>query len=403
VATGQLQVVDVMSAELDELTRVLTDAIHEHLDELDDDLRVMTAQSVRANLGLIVVMLREGAAPASAVAPEEARSYVREYVRRGLGTEVLQRAYRTAQAALSHLVLNRVRVLTDDPDDLVTLAGDFNDFLFAWVEELERQILAVYLREREDWVRGATAQRAALVRTILDGARIDVTATSRRLEYELERPHVGYVIWAPDDESEAPTAEMRRMAAAVAEALLARDSLIVELGPHLACWSTAGSRPAPARLTGLPRFTGLGATIGTPARGVDGFRLSHQEALMARRVARLAGSSEAFTPYSDVALESLALHDVDEARRFVERELGPLVADDAAARRMSATIRIFLEESSSFVRAARRLGVHENTVAYRVRRAEELMGRPLAGRRLEVSMALRLSDLLRRSSHEAAD
>ena len=166
-----------MSAELDELTRVLTDAIHEHLDELDDDLRVMTAQSVRANLGLIVVMLRDGAAPGSAVAPEEARSYVREYVRRGLGTEVLQRAYRTAQAALSHLVLNRLRVLTDDPDDLVTLAGDFNDFLFAWVEELERQILAVYLRERDDWLRGASAQRAALVRTILDGARSGVTAT----------------------------------------------------------------------------------------------------------------------------------------------------------------------------------------------------------------------------------
>ena len=273
---------------------------------------------------------------------------MREHVRRGLGTEVLQRAYRTAQAALSHLLLNRLRVLTDDPDDLATLAGDFNDFLFAWVEELERQILAVYLREREDWLRGATAQRAALVRTILDGARIDVTATSRRLEYELERPHVGYVIWAPDDESEAPTTEMRRMAAAVAEALLARDSLIVELGPHLACWSTAGSRPAPARFSGLPRFAGLSATVGTPARGVNGFRLSHQEALMARRVARLAGSSDALTTYSDVALESLTLHDVDEARRFVERELGPLVADDAAARRMGATIRVFLEESSSF-------------------------------------------------------
>ena len=62
---------------------------------------------------------------------------------------------------------------------------------------------------------------------------------------------------------------------------------------------------------------------------------------MARRVARLAGSSEALTTYSDVALESLALHDVDEARRFVQRELGPLVADDAAARRMSATIGCF--------------------------------------------------------------
>jgi DNA-binding PucR family transcriptional regulator len=77
----------------------------------------------------------------------------------------------------------------------------------------------------------------------------------------------------------------------------------------------------------------------------------------------------------------------------VERELGRLASDDDAARRMSATLRVFLEEGTSYVRAARRLGVHQNTVLYRVHRAEELLGHRIADRELEVRVALRLARL----------
>jgi DNA-binding PucR family transcriptional regulator len=55
---------------------------------------------------------------------------------------------------------------------------------------------------------------------------------------------------------------------------------------------------------------------------------------------------------------------------------------------------IFLDEGASFVRAARRLGVHSNTVAYRVRRAEAELGHPVTERQLELRCALRLSRLL---------
>jgi DNA-binding PucR family transcriptional regulator len=56
-------------------------------------------------------------------------------------------------------------------------------------------------------------------------------------------------------------------------------------------------------------------------------------------------------------------------------------------------VAIFLEEGSSFVRAGRRLGIHANTVAYRVRRAESLLGRPVTERQLELRVALRLARL----------
>ena len=118
---------------------------------------------------------------------------------------------------------------------------------------------------------------------------------------------------------------------------------------------------------------------------------------MARRVAQLRGDGDgAVATYPDLALEALLAEDPDAARRFAARELGPLAAGDDATVRLASTVAIFLEEGSSFVHAGRRLGIHANTVAYRVRRAESLLGRPVTERQLELRVALRLTRLLDR-------
>jgi len=77
-----------------------------------------------------------------------------------------------------------------------------------------------------------------------------------------------------------------------------------------------------------------------------------------------------------------------------ERELGPLAARDDSTIRLASTLGVFLEEGASFVRAARRLGVHTNTVTYRVRRAEDLLGHKVTERQLELRVALRLARLV---------
>jgi hypothetical protein len=69
--------VETLSRELDEIAATLTDTIHEHLLELEDDLRPWTLQAARSNLGVIVTMMREGDDPASAVPPAEAIGYAR--------------------------------------------------------------------------------------------------------------------------------------------------------------------------------------------------------------------------------------------------------------------------------------------------------------------------------------
>ena len=43
--------------------------------------------------------------------------------------------------------------------------------------------------------------------------------------------------------------------------------------------------------------------------------------------------------------------------------------------RLTATLRIYLDEHRSRSRTAKRLGIHENTVSYRIRQAEEILGR----------------------------
>jgi hypothetical protein len=396
-----VEMVDQLSAELDEVAGALADTIHEHLEELDDDMRTWTLQSTRANLGVMVSLMREGTDPRSVVAPPEAIGYAKEYVVRGLDFVLLQRAYRTAQGEFAGMILERLRQATDDSDHLADAMGFFNAWIFAWIEAIERQLTDVYMSEREQWVRGAAAMRAAEVRAILGGAEVDVAAVSSRLGYELDRFHVGYVVWNEASEDspgggQALFGEMEQVAAAVAESLGARSALTVAQGRHLACWV---GRREPQHLADLriPRGGGGGLSVaaGTPARGVEGFVLSHREALAARSVAQLRGGSRGarFT-YPDLALEALTVGDVEGTRRFVERELGALAGGDDASVRLASTLAVFLEEGASFVRAGRRLGVHANTVAYRVRRAEELRGRPVSERQLELRVALRLARLV---------
>jgi len=94
-----------------------------------------------------------------------------------------------------------------------------------------------------------------------------------------------------------------------------------------------------------------------------------------------------------MSLEVMLTHSREEPRRFVAQQLGDLAAEDKSVARLRETLRVFLEENGSFQNAAERLGVHKNTVAYRIRRAEELLGHGVRERQLELQTALRLAPL----------
>ncbi|MGD0455137.1 MAG: helix-turn-helix domain-containing protein, partial [Solirubrobacteraceae bacterium] len=84
----------------------------------------------------------------------------------------------------------------------------------------------------------------------------------------------------------------------------------------------------------------------------------------------------------------LASTDEDSAREFTARALGELARADDALRE---TLRAYLQEGSNATRTALALGAHRNTVLNRLKRAQEILAEPLAGRAVELGLALELA------------
>lgn len=92
----------------------------------------------------------------------------------------------------------------------------------------------------------------------------------------------------------------------------------------------------------------------------------------------------------------LATADRREADRFVRDTLGALLdADDAGTHDLFVTLQAFFECSRSARRSAEHLGVHENTVRYRLARIEEIIGLDIAADG-DVQLAVQLALLILR-------
>lgn len=389
-----------ISSDVDAICAVLTDAIHEADDELDDDLRECTFQSCRANVAMIATMLGDEADPSLAMAPPEAVFYAREYARRRLGLDKLLAAYRFAHQRFIRLMVEHLEDSTPTVEGLSEATTFCSDWLFAWMDAVLKDVTGVYMEERERWVRTSAAIRAESVRAILDGRATDTRELSTRLNYDLQLRHVALVLWGAQDEDHPEAPDFERLATQIARRLGGTSWLLVPQGSlRLDAWvAVAGDVPDLGGRLDAAAKAGVRVAIGLPDSGIDGFRHSHEDALAAQRMARLTGrAAGTCTGFGDVMLSSLLTQDLARARRFAASELGGLATDDDASRRIASTLKVFLEEGSSFVGAARRIGVHENTVAYRVRRAVELLGRPLDDRKLEIHVALRLLEVLRRA------
>jgi DNA-binding PucR family transcriptional regulator len=86
--------------------------------------------------------------------------------------------------------------------------------------------------------------------------------------------------------------------------------------------------------------------------------------------------------------------DLESARRLVATSLGRLAGDSEQAERLRHTVQVFLAEKGSYLATAERLHLHKNTVKYRVDKAMEGRGRPVAEDRFDLELALMACDRL---------
>lgn len=354
------------------------------------------ARTSRANIAMVLDLLSEPDLPLQA-APG-AVALANAFVRADQPLSALIEAYHVGQQLFFDRWLAGLGGATGDAALLAQATLWSYRRICAYLDMVLTRTSEQFLLEQRRRNELRAARQWHVVQSLLEHAADGSaeTAASAALGYDIAGTHVAAVIGRATGTREfsaepaTDEATLRAAATAIARHLGAARAFAVPAAPGLLyAWIPADT--AGVGTIDLP--PGLRASLGTPQRGADGFRVSHLQATWAHHLARTADGLSAVVHYSAVAVVSLLREDPEQIRCFVLEQLGGLAGRDAATRDLRETVRIALEEGLNASRAAGRLSLHKNTVLYRLRGAEELRGRQLTDGRLELELALRILDV----------
>jgi hypothetical protein len=344
----------------------------------------------------LIEMLARGGTVEEMVPMTEVILATRALVQSGLSEEDVMTGYRLGATFWCENWANAVDEHCPDASLSVRVASFGTTFALGWLEMISGQVSAEHRDEAERLVREGSLARAAYVRRALSDDNFDVKAGSRDLGYNIAGRHVALVV--SRYEGSHTDAPLDSIARALASELTSLVPLIVRIDLDTTlCWIPIQG----ARVASAPKAPVL-IGQGRPGSGLDGFRRSHREACEAVRVAQLARRPPGtVTHFNDIELAALCSNDADFCRTFVADTLGPLAADDPETGRLRATLEAFFALNSNFRATAARLGIHHNTVRYRLERASALLGRAPEGDRLQLELALHLANRIGVSAEQA--
>ena len=354
--------------------------------------------SAEANIRELAAYLSRAPEPDAMRAPVLALAHARQFARDDVPLAALLRIYQLGHEVWRDFYVKVLGEQLRTSEEIVEAAGIVSAMTFAYLHATSAEVIAAYeqehVRARESGERG----RREVVDALLAGEAVDRATVTLRLGLDLDRAHTALVAWAlPEPLAADPVPALEQLVRDAAALAGVERPLMLASGPTTVhAWLSRVREPGeptlPSLLASSALETGaMALACGCEARGVAGFRSSHREALAARAFGAPGATPRELVAYADVELASLLRCEPDRARSFVRRELGGLAAPGEAARRLRDTLTAYLAATSSATRTAERLGVHKNTVVYRVRQAEEARGTPLGDRRLELEAALRLA------------
>ncbi len=247
---------------------------------------------------------------------------------------------------------------------------------------------------------------------ILDGAlrsEVSLAQQLRRLGHDIERPHVAFVLRANTDEkvSRVRTGRWsmledgihRAAARSGAKALWRVRGATAEIVwpvddpatvPELAA-ALHGEVQAIIAQQGERESVSVG--VGRVDNGFEGVRQSHHEARQALMLGRRIHGPGRVTLFEQLGVYRLifAAEHLPEMQGYLEETLGPLIAYDTDhSADLARTLDAFFAANCSPKEAARLLGVHRNTVLYRLDRIATILQVDLddADTRLRLHLAL---------------
>ena len=396
VADLVVEVATAVSGRAAEVSQDVCKLILREIPQLDDDkpLVALLASSVDSNVGTCLQIMQHRIDLTAVRAPASAVEYARRLAQRGMPLTALLRAYRLGHTCFSDWLLRELATRDVDAETITATAQSTARLVAGYIDQVSEEMVAAYTKERENWLRNCSAARAGRIRDLLSGQRINVSATEATLGYRLRQYHVGVVCWTSDEAIDNITRLERAISHVAARTASGADPIFLPRDESSAwAWLPLGIRDRFAAAA-CDADAGVHVAFGDAVKGIDGFRLTHQQAIAAQAVAVAGGLPPRVVTYGEVAPVAMMLGTRDLLRAWVLGTLGQLATDDEQHARLRDTLLVFLQSGGSYKATAERLVLHKNTVQYRIHKAEESLGRPVGQNRHDVELALQASHWL---------
>ncbi|MBT2235668.1 CdaR family transcriptional regulator [Nonomuraea sp. NEAU-A123] len=398
-AAKQLSVVaENLGSHLSEVSRDIAENIVAEIPELRGDpsvIKILQA-SIAENVATLLHIFENDIPLDNIEGPAAASEYARRLAQRGIPLSAMSRAYRIGHWRFLQWCLDELN-RQGTGDELSTATNRrMLQVSFGYIDRVTEHVIVVYQQERDHWLLSQTATRAARVRDILGEEDVDLDWAEQALGYRLRQNHLGLVAWLPTlTGGGAGLARLDRITNEIARKLgcparplfVPRDAVLswvwLPFGSHSdVSWeqlSDVVERSDPS----------VHVCAGGVGYGIEGFRSTHRQALRTQELAAVASAAPQFTDFSTVAPIALMATNVDDMRAWVWSILGPLAIDDESSARLRETAQIFLDTGCSYTATASAQILHKNTVQYRIRKAEEIIGHPVQQGHADLEVALR--------------
>jgi hypothetical protein len=302
--------------------------------------------------------------------PSAAAAQARRAARYGVSLDAVLRRYAAGDRLLADFVMDEAdRFPSHALRQVLRIQGAVLDRLMA-------SIATEYADEIDQ--AGCTPGRrlAERVQRLLDGS----STVPAELNYELNAWHVGVI---------ATGARSAQAIEGLAKAL--GYSLLLVSGRDKSVWAWFGGQRRLAiadieRSLADQKANGISLAIGEPARGIDGWRITHWQAQRALWVA--LRRPQPLTRYADVLLLAHAMRDDVLARSLHEIYLLPLAGQRDGGAMSRETLRTYFASGRNAATAAAVLNVNRHTVERRLHKIEASLGRSLHTCQAELEGAL---------------
>lgn len=374
----------------------LVDRSAREIDDYDEILDARLARllqaSIEENVIAILHVLEHDIDPDTLEAPPSAIAYARRLAQYDVPLAALLRNYRIGQADFLELAMSHV--LATEREAPGPIMKRLVQMVSGYIDTVSEQATRAYEEERRRWVHRHGALLLQRVQQVLQ-----LTSTDPPPDpvpgYELDHTHIGIVAWL--DSSGADNASFLvpdELRVQVGSALHGNPPGLVVPRDDREVWlwfrcETADAALASSSLAQADLSSNVRLAVGSPHAGVAGFRRTHIQAQQVKVAAQqVPNGADRVATFAQIGPIAMMSHDMPTLRSWIGEVLGPLADDNERSARLRDSLCVFLENNNSYTAAAAELHLHRNSILYRVRKCQELLGTHRSFDDLDTQVAL---------------